>query len=43
MNAPLNGHALLDFNTPLSDTKAYDLITTLQPLSGATVVDYGCG
>ncbi|MEV1117251.1 methyltransferase domain-containing protein [Actinosynnema sp. NPDC049800] len=43
MNAPLNGHALLDFNTPLSDAKAYDLITTLQPLSGATVVDYGCG
>ncbi|WP_238597982.1 SAM-dependent methyltransferase [Saccharothrix sp. ALI-22-I] len=40
---PLNGHAYRDFNAPLSDTKAYDLITTLQPLAGATVVDYGCG
>jgi hypothetical protein len=42
-DAPRNGHAYLDFNTPLSDTKAYDLITTLGPLAGATVVDYGCG
>ena len=42
-DVPQNGHAYLDFNTPLSDGKAYDLITTLQPLAGATVVDYGCG
>jgi cyclopropane fatty-acyl-phospholipid synthase-like methyltransferase len=42
-DAPANGHALLDFNSPLSDTKAYDLVNTLGPLAGATVVDYGCG
>ncbi|WP_238412916.1 SAM-dependent methyltransferase [Saccharothrix deserti] len=42
-DVPQNGHTYLDFNSPLSDSKAYDLITTLQPLAGATVVDYGCG
>lgn len=43
MNAPLNGHALLDFNSPLSDAKAYDLINTLHLRSGQRIVDYGCG
>jgi SAM-dependent methyltransferase len=38
-----SGHTYLDFNSPLSDTRAQDLIDTLQPLSGATVVDLGCG
>ncbi|WP_461125306.1 SAM-dependent methyltransferase [Saccharothrix stipae] len=42
-DAPLNGHALLDFNTPLSDTKAYDLIGGLHLRPGERVVDYGCG
>ncbi|MEV0679555.1 methyltransferase domain-containing protein [Actinosynnema sp. NPDC050436] len=42
-DAPTDGHALLDFNSPLSDAKSYDLIGTLGPLDGATVVDYGCG
>ncbi|MEU4806077.1 methyltransferase domain-containing protein [Actinosynnema sp. NPDC023587] len=41
--APANGHAYLDFNSPLSDSKSYDLIATLGPLEGSTVVDYGCG
>ena len=42
-DVPANGHALLDFNSPLSDAKAYDLIDTLAPLRDAAVVDYGCG
>jgi SAM-dependent methyltransferase len=42
-DAPLNGHALLDFNAPLSDGKAYDLIGSLHLGAGSTVVDYGCG
>ncbi|MCE6994821.1 methyltransferase domain-containing protein [Saccharothrix sp. S26] len=42
-DAPLNGHALLDFNSPLSDATAYDLIGGLRLGAGATVVDYGCG
>ncbi|HEX6346956.1 SAM-dependent methyltransferase [Umezawaea sp.] len=41
--APRNGHAYLDFNSPMSDARAYGLITTLQPLAGRTVVDFGCG
>lgn len=41
--APPNGHTYLDFNAPLSDSKSYDLVNTLFPLGGATVVDYGCG
>jgi cyclopropane fatty-acyl-phospholipid synthase-like methyltransferase len=43
MNAPLNGHALLDFNSPLSDAKAYDLIASLHLRPGQRIVDYGCG
>ncbi|NUT53891.1 MAG: methyltransferase domain-containing protein [Saccharothrix sp.] len=42
-DAPLNGHALLDFNAPLSDAKAYDLIGSLRLEPGQRVVDYGCG
>ncbi len=41
--APVNGHAFLDFNAPMSDARAYELINTLQPLAGRTVVDFGCG
>ncbi|MGM1059978.1 SAM-dependent methyltransferase [Saccharothrix sp. Mg75] len=40
---PLNGHALLDFNSPLSDAKAYGLIGGLRLAPGQLVVDYGCG
>ncbi|MFI9010603.1 SAM-dependent methyltransferase [Actinosynnema sp. NPDC053489] len=40
---PQNGHALLDFNSPLSDAKAHDLISGLRLRSGDSVVDYGCG
>ncbi|QFZ22112.1 SAM-dependent methyltransferase [Saccharothrix syringae] len=44
MNAPpANGHALLDFNSPLSDAKAFDLINSLHLAPGQRVVDYGCG
>ncbi|GGP62786.1 SAM-dependent methyltransferase [Saccharothrix coeruleofusca] len=42
-DVPANGHAYLDFNSPLSDAKSYQLINGLHPLAGATVVDYGCG
>ena len=42
-DAPLNGHALLDFNAPLSDAKAYGLIGGLRPAPGQLIVDYGCG
>ena len=42
-DAPLNGHALLDFNTPLSDAKAYDLINGLRLRPGDRIADYGCG
>ncbi|MFJ6675617.1 SAM-dependent methyltransferase [Actinosynnema sp. NPDC091369] len=42
-DAPLNGHALLDFNAPLSDAKAYDLINGLRLRPGDRVADYGCG
>ncbi|WP_447003195.1 SAM-dependent methyltransferase [Saccharothrix isguenensis] len=42
-DVPLNGHALLDFNAPLSDGKAYDLVSGLRLGAGSTVVDYGCG
>lgn len=42
-DAPLNGHALLDFNSPLSDAKAHDLVAGLRLRSGDAVVDYGCG
>lgn len=40
--APVNGHAYLDFNAPMSDARAYELIGTLR-LADRTVVDYGCG
>ncbi|MFI9816669.1 SAM-dependent methyltransferase [Saccharothrix variisporea] len=40
---PPNGHAFLDFNSPLSDARSYDLIASLGDLRGSTVVDYGCG
>ncbi|MEJ2857290.1 MULTISPECIES: SAM-dependent methyltransferase [unclassified Saccharothrix] len=40
---PVNGHALLDFNSPLSDSRSYDLVTSLGDLRDRTVVDYGCG
>lgn len=40
---PPNGHALLDFNSPLSDAKSYELIAGLGDLRDKTVVDYGCG
>ncbi|MFD1151200.1 SAM-dependent methyltransferase [Saccharothrix hoggarensis] len=43
MDAPLNGHTYLDFNSPLSDGKAHELIGSLHLGAGATVVDYGCG
>jgi len=42
-DAPPNGHKYLDFNAPLSDARAYELINSLQPLAGSAVVDYGCG
>lgn len=38
-----SGHTYLDFNAPLSDGRARDLIATLAPLDGARVVDLGCG
>ena len=38
-----SGHTYLDFNAPLSDERAVDLIATLQPLAGAQVLDVGCG
>ncbi|XVV01505.1 SAM-dependent methyltransferase [Actinosynnema sp. CA-248983] len=40
---PVNGHALLDFNSPLSDSRSYDLIASLGSLRGSTIVDYGSG
>ncbi len=36
-------YALLDFNAPLSDARAAELIAGLLPLDGAHVVDLGCG
>lgn len=42
-DAPVNGHAYLDFNAPLSDARAYGLVNSLQPLAGSTIVDFGCG
>ncbi len=38
-----SGHTYLDFNAPLSDAAAADLVAGLQPLAGARVVDLGCG
>lgn len=42
-DVPANGHALLDFNSPLSDAKASDLVNSLHLAPGQRVVDYGCG
>jgi cyclopropane fatty-acyl-phospholipid synthase-like methyltransferase len=36
-------HADLDFNSPLSDARVEQILTSLEPLSGALVVDLGCG
>jgi len=33
----------LDFNAPMSDAHVGELIATLRPLSGASIVDLGCG
>lgn len=33
----------LDFNSPLSDLHASELVATLQPLAHAEIVDLGCG
>ncbi|GAB2599373.1 class I SAM-dependent methyltransferase [Streptomyces capparidis] len=33
----------LDFNSPLSDARAAELLRSLRPLAGATVLDLGCG
>ncbi|WNV84165.1 class I SAM-dependent methyltransferase [Umezawaea sp. Da 62-37] len=41
--APVNGHTFLDFNAPMTDARAYDLVNGLRPLEGRTVVDFGCG
>ena len=36
-------YADLDFNAPLTSTHAGELIASLRPLTGATIVDLGCG
>jgi cyclopropane fatty-acyl-phospholipid synthase-like methyltransferase len=36
-------YADLEFNAPLSSSHAGDLIASLQPLAGASIVDLGCG
>jgi len=38
-----SGHTFLDFNAPLSDARAKELISGLQPLGGRQIVDLGCG
>lgn len=44
MNAgPPSRHIDLDFNAPLSDRHASELVATLQPLAHAEIVDLGCG
>ena len=44
MSAPApSGHTYLDFNSPMSDDRASQLIATLGPLDGARVLDLGCG
>jgi SAM-dependent methyltransferase len=42
-DAAPSGHTYLDFNAPLSDSRARELISTLQPLAGARVLDLGSG
>jgi len=36
-------HGDLDFNAPMSAAHVRELITTLRPLPGASIVDLGCG
>jgi hypothetical protein len=36
-------YAALEFNAPLSSVHARELVATLQPLTGASIVDLGCG
>lgn len=36
-------YADLDFNSPLDSARALDLIASLRPLTGASIVDLGCG
>jgi cyclopropane fatty-acyl-phospholipid synthase-like methyltransferase len=36
-------YADLDFNAPMSSARALELIRGLEPLAGATIVDFGCG
>ncbi|MGP4015464.1 methyltransferase [Saccharopolyspora sp. 5N708] len=43
MNPTVLAHADLDFNAPLSDARAEELIAALAPLAAAEVVDLGCG
>ncbi|MEV0700784.1 class I SAM-dependent methyltransferase [Saccharopolyspora sp. NPDC050389] len=43
MNPTLLAHADLDFNAPMSDARAEELIAALAPLNSAEVVDLGCG
>ena len=38
-----SGHTYLDFNAPLSDRRAAALVAGLGPLTGARVLDLGCG
>lgn len=40
---PVSRHTDLDFNAPLSDLHASELIATLHPLAHAEIVDLGCG
>jgi SAM-dependent methyltransferase len=36
-------YAELEFNAPMSSARASELIASLQPLAGASIVDLGCG
>jgi hypothetical protein len=36
-------YADLEFNAPLSSARVRELIAGLQPLTGASIVDLGCG
>ncbi len=38
-----SGHTYLDFNAPLSDARAAELVAGLGPLAGRHAVDLGCG
>ncbi|WP_218157569.1 class I SAM-dependent methyltransferase [Saccharopolyspora shandongensis] len=43
MNPIVLAHADLDFNAPMSDARAEELIAALAPLDSAEIVDLGCG